>query len=196
MPDVNKRYFESLMQARDLSLRSLAKRMNMSHSQLSLTFSGDRKMQLDEAAQLSSIFGEPLHRVVENAGVVVKAVGSNRVSVIGAMAGDGTVTIHPEGVIERTHAPDGLPEDSVAIQVRTSSSALDWLDGTVFFCPRPNGVDSAILGRFSFCQIKDGPACMASVRRGYKDGSFNLRGPYNADSVRLVFATPVLFSRH
>ena len=196
MTGVNRRYFDSLMQGKDLSLRGLAKRMGMSHSQLSLTFSGDRKMQLDEAAQLSSIFGEPLHRIVEAAGVVVQNFNTQRISVIGAMQGDGTVAIHEEGVIERTHAPEGLPEDSIAIQVRTSSSTLDWLDGTVFFCAHPNGVDSAILGRFSYCQIKDGPACMAAVRRGYKDGTFNLRGPYNADSVALTFATPVLFSRH
>lgn len=38
MADVNRRYFESLMQAKDLSLRALAKRMGMSHSQLSLAF--------------------------------------------------------------------------------------------------------------------------------------------------------------
>ena len=38
--EVNRRYFESLMQDKDLSLRGLAKLMDMSHSQLSLTFSG------------------------------------------------------------------------------------------------------------------------------------------------------------
>lgn len=195
MPDVNKRYFESLMQAKDLSLRALAKRMGMSHSQLSLTFSGDRKMQLDEVAQLSSIFGEPIHRIVENAGVLVRSLNHQRVSVIAVMNGDGTVSTHPEGVIERTSSPEALPEDGIGIQCRTSGSALEWMDGWVFFCSKPTGVDSAVPGRFAYCQIKDGPACMASVRRGYQDKSLNLRGPFNADSVSLAFAAPVLFSR-
>jgi transcriptional regulator with XRE-family HTH domain len=184
------------MQAKDLSLRGLAKRMGMSHSQLSLVFSGDRRLQLEEAAQLSSIFGEPLYRIVEAAGVSVRPIGSHRVSVIGAMQGDGTVALHPDGVIERTTAPEGMPEDSIALQARTGGSALDWMDGWVFFCPKPDGVDSAILGRFAFCQIKDGPKVLASVRRGYQEGSYNLRGPFSADSVRLVSATPVLFSRN
>lgn len=195
MPEVNRRYFESLMEAKDLSLRGLAKRMGMSHSQLSLAFSGDRRLQLEEAAQLSSIFGEPLHRIVEAAGVMVRAVGGGCVSVIGAMRGDGTVDLYGDDVIERTSAPEGVPEDGVAIQARTGETPLDFMDGWVFFLPRPNGVDFAILGRFALCKLKDGPAVMASVRRGYRERSFNLRGTYNADSVRLEFATPVLFSR-
>ena len=196
MADVNKRYFESLMQGKELSLRGLAQRMGMSHSQLSLTFSGDRKLQLDEAAMLASIFGEPLHRIVENAGVAVRTLVNNWVSVIGAMQGDGTVLMHEEGVIERTTAPEGIPEDGIAVQARTAGSALDWLDGTVFFMPRVQGVDSAILGRFALCKIKGGPFVMASVRRGYQDNTYNVRGPYSADSVRLESATPVVISRN
>ncbi len=196
MTTVDRRYFESLMQAKNLSLRGLARRMQMSHSQLSLVFSGVRRLQLDEVAQLSSIFGEPLHRIVEAAGVAVRPVGTHRVSVVGAMQGDGTVAPHPDGVIERTSTPDGMSEDSIAIQARTAGGPLDWMDGFVFFCPKPSGVDAAILGRFAYCQIKDGPAVMASVRRGYKDGTFNLRGTFNADSVKLISATPVLFTRN
>lgn len=196
MSEVNRRYFESLMQSRDLSLRGLAKRMSMSHSQLSLTFSGARKLQVDEAAQLSSIFGRPLHEIVEAAGVDVRTMVGQRVSVIGAMRGDGTVEPNSDDVSERTSAPEGIPEDGIAIQARTAGSAMDWLDGAVFFCLRPDGVDPAALGRFCFCQVKDGPAVMASVRRGYREGTFNLRGPYSADSVRLESAAVVLATRN
>lgn len=196
MPDVNRRFFESLMEARDLSLRGLAKRMGMSHSQLSLMLSGARRLQLDEAAQLSSIFGVPLHRIVEAAGITTHPHVNHRVSVIGAMKGDGTVELNPDGVIERTTAPDFFPENGVAIQARTGGSALDWTDGWVFFVEKPNGVDPALLGRFCLCRIKDGPMVMASVRRGYKERTYNLRGPYAADSVQLDSAAVVLFSRN
>lgn len=196
MSEVNRRYFESLMQAKELSLRGLAQRMGLGHSQLSLTFSGDRKMQLEEAAKLSSIFGEPLHKIVENAGVAVRTFVSQRVSVIGAMRGDGTVELHGDSVIERTTAPEGLPEEGVAIQARTGGSSLDWMDGWVFFAAKPNGVDPAILGRFAFCRIHDGPAVMASVRRGYRENTYNLRGPFSADSVKLDGAAVVMFTRN
>ena len=196
MTDVNKRYFESLMQAKEMSLRNLAQRMNMSHSQLSLTFSGDRKMQLDEAAQIASIFGEPLYRVIENVGVSVRGTAVKRVGVVGAVQGDGTVLIHPPSTIERTNAPEDVPENGIAIQCRTAGSPLDWLDGAVFFCPAPSGVANEILGRLTYCQIKEGPAVVAAVKRGYKENTFNLSGPFNRESATLVWATPILWTRN
>ena len=196
MSDVNKRYFESLMQGKSLSLRGLAQRMNMSHSQLSLTFSGDRKMQLDEAAQIASIFGEPLYRVIENVGVQVRGTATRRVSVVGAVQGDGTVLIHPAGTIERTNAPEDVPENGIAIQCRTAGSPLDWLDGAVFFCPAADGISNTILGRFTYCQVKGGPAVVAAVKRGYRENTFNLSGPFAAESVALEWATPILWTRN
>lgn len=179
-----------------MSLRALAKRMGMSHSQLSLAFSGDRKLQLDEVAQIASIFNEPIPRIMANAGVAIDPTGNSRVSVIGAMQGDGTVTMHPEGVIERTDAPEGVPEDGSAVQARCTGSTLDWMDSWVFFCNHTTGVDPAVLGRFALCKIHDGPFVMASVRRGYREGTYNLRGPFTADSVTLDSAAIVLATRN
>ena len=196
MSDVDRRFFEGLMQDKDLSLRGLASRMGMSHSQLSLTFSGDRKFQLSEVAQLSSIFGQPIERIIKAAGVEVPAIGVSRVDVIGAMQGDGTVILHSPGTIERASAPEGTPEGSIAVQARTAGSDMDWIDRTVLFIAKPNGVEPGILGRLCFCQIKDGPAVIAAVRRGYAENTFSLYGPFRTESVRLEFAAPVLFSRH
>ena len=196
MSDVNRRYFESLMTDKRMSLRSLAAKMGMGHSQLSLTFSGARRPQLDEAAQLSQIFSVPLHDVVEALGVTLKPPSGARASVVGVVVGDGTVALHESGVIERTTAPEGLPADVVAVQVRASGSPLDWMDGWVFFCRPPHGeVDPASLGRFCLVKIKDGPAAMAAVRRGYRDNTHTLRGPFSADSVLLEWSSPILMTR-
>jgi len=195
MSEVNRRYFESLMADRRMSLRALAQKMGMGHSQLSLTFSGTRRPQLDEAAQLSQIFGEPLHRVVEALGVAIKPTSGSRVSVVGAVNGDGTVTMHPKSVVERTMAPEGLPPDIVAVQVRAPGSPMDWLDGAVLFCRPPDGIDAASLGRFCLVKIKDGPAAVAGVRRGYLDGSHNLTGPYAVQNAALEWASPIIIAR-
>lgn len=195
MSEVNRRYFESLMADKRMSLRALAQKMGMGHSQLSLTFSGARKMQLDEAAQLSQIFGEPLHRIVENVGVTVRPQTGARVSVVGVVAGDGTVAMHQNGVVERTSAPEGLPDEVVAVQVRAPGSPLDWMDGWVFFSRPPNGVDPAGVGRFCLVKIKDGPAAVAAVRRGYHEATYNLTGPLSRESVALDWSTPILATR-
>lgn len=196
MAEVNRRYFEGLMQDRKLSLRGLAKRMSMGHSQLSLTFSGDRKLTINEAVQLSSILGVPLADIIEASGVSVRMAAEFRVPVIGAVQGDGTVLMTPEDEAERTSAPDILPPDTVAVQARTAGTSLEWLDGVVMFCRRPSSFDMASLGRLSLCKIVGGPAVLAAVRRGYREGSFNLFGPHTAESVRLESATPILVSRH
>lgn len=196
MPSVNKRYFEDLMRDNKLSLRQLAHRMGISHSQLSLTFSGSRKMQLHEAVQLSSMFNEPLGRVIQAMGVAEMPAMSHHINVIGHLGGDGVVTKNPPDAIERTMAPAGVPDDGFAVQARTAGTPWDFMDGVVWFAHRQNGVDPAAIGRLAICQIKDGPLVMAGLRRGYLDGTHNLTGFYKAENVRLDWATPVLLARH
>lgn len=196
MAEVNRRYFDSLLLDKGLSLRALAQRMGMSHSQLSLTFNGHRKFQLEEAAQIASIFGQPIARVIEAAGVSVRDGHAVRVSVIGAMNGDGTVSMHPAGTIERTTAPPDLPENGVAVQARTAGTPLAWADGFVFFCAKPDGVDPAALGRFCLVQIKSGPAAMATVTRGYQERTYNLAGPFTLPNAALEWATPIAWTRN
>lgn len=193
---VDKRFFESLMASKKLSMRSLAAKMGMSHSQLSLTFSDQRRMQLDEAAQLAEILGVPLHRVAEAAGVGTQRANGRRITVIGAMTGDGTVDLYPQGVIERTASPDAaLPENVVAVQARTADTPLSWMDGWVAFCVKTDEVEPDAIGRFCLAKVDGGPAVMATVRRGYREGTFNLSGPYTKDSERLEWASPILISR-
>lgn len=196
MTEINRRYFESLMAEKKLSLRGLAHRMGLGHSQLSLTFSGARRAQLDEAAKLAQIFGEPLYKVVEALGVEVRPTNGRRISVIGSITGDGTVSMYAPDIIERTTAPDDLPDEGVAIQARTTGSPLEWLDGAVFFSRKPGGVDPAILGRLSLLKVKNGPAAIGMVKRGYRENTNNIAGPYHAESVDLEWATPILFTRN
>lgn len=195
MPEVDRRYFEGLMDDKNMSLRALAKRMNMGHSQLSLAFSGARKLTLNEASELAQIFNQPLSRVVEAAGVTVRKSSSERVQVAGAVRGDGTVAEHDPSVVERTNNVPDLPEDVIALHCRTAGSPLDFIDGWVAFCRKPDKVDPSVIGRLAYCKVKNGPAVLASVRRGYEDGTYNLAGFYTRESAILEFATPILLIR-
>lgn len=196
MGEINRRYFEALMADKQMSLRGLATRMGIGHSQLSLTFSGARRLQLDEAAELSQIFGVPIHEIVENAGVAVRPTSGKRVSVVGAMRGDGTVDVYGDDTVERTAAPGDLPDNTIAVQARTAGSSLDWVDGWVIFFRQHDGIDPAILGRWCFVKIRNGPAVLAAVRRGYQDGTYNLSGTYVRENATLEWATPALLTRN
>lgn len=196
MPEINRRYFDTMMQDRKLSLRGLATKMGMSHSQLSLMFSGVRRAQIDEAAQLSQIFGEPIARIIENLGVATRPVSGRRVSVIGAVGGDGVVKMHDSDTVERTSAPEELPDDCIAVQFRTAGTALDWLDGIVCFSKQNRGVDPQITGRCCLVKIQNGPVVISAVKRGYRENSYNLSGPYAKESAIIDWATPILMTRH
>lgn len=192
---VNRKYFDSLLADNKMSLRALASRMEMGHSQLSLTFSGERKLQLDEAAQLARIFGEPIVKIIEAAGVKVPDSGL-RVSVIGAINGQGILDCYGKDIVERTTAPNGMPEGTVAAQCRTVATPLEWMDGFVLFFKKPPHVEPSIVGRFSVCKIHDGPAVIAGVRRGYAEGTYTLIGPYRGENVYLDYASPVVLTRN
>lgn len=193
---VDKRFFETVMASKKLSMRALAAKMDRTHSQLSLMFSGQRRMQLDEAIKLSELLGIPLQRIAEAAGAGQARAGGKRVSVIGAMTPSGVVDVYPPGTIERTYAPAAdLPEDLVAVQARTADSPASWMDAWVFFCVPTTTIEPDAVGRFCLAKIETGDTLMATVRRGYRDGTYNLSGPYTRDSVRLEWATPILLTR-
>lgn len=196
MPEINRRYFDNLLADRQMSLRGLAKLMGMSHSQLSLALSGARRLQIDEAVQIADIFGEPLYRVIESAGVPLRSSGSRRLAVIGAMRGDGTVEEYGDSVVERVNAPDNLPDSAVAIQCRTVGTPMAWLDGAILFCRAPTEVDPGALGRLCYFKIKGGPAAVGALARGYRENTFNSAGPYIGESIAIEFATPIAFTRN
>lgn len=195
MSNVNKGYFLDLMKGRRLSMRGLAKRMGMQHSQLSLTLSGQRKLALDEAAQLSDIFGVPIHEIVVNMGVGVRPVSGRRVSVMGFVGRDGVVTMNPPEAIERTDAPANMPDNCVAIQCRTADTPLSWMDGFVLFSKKPDTLDAEATGRFCLARIKNGPVVAATVKRGYREGTYNLSGPHQSENEILDWATPFVLAR-
>ncbi|MDN7179059.1 helix-turn-helix domain-containing protein [Caballeronia sp. SEWSISQ10-4 2] len=195
MASVDKQYFLDLMAARKLSMRGLATKMGMNHSQLSLSLSGKRRMQLDEAAALSEMFGVPLHDIVVAAGIESKPSTGKRVSVLGYVGNGGVVTMHAKDTRERTEVPCALPDHAAAIQFRTADTPLSWMDAWVaFYIPREN-VAPECIGRFSLCQLDGGRVVVATVKRGYQDGTYALSGPYTASSVELDWATPLLFCR-
>lgn len=194
---VDRRFFDALMADKKLSLRALAKKMEMSHTQLSLTFSGSRRLQLEEAAKMADLLGVSLQSVAHAYGITATAPNHGRCSVIGALTGTGTVDVYAPNVIERASlpAPD-MSDDIVAIQARTADSPLSWLDGWLFFLRRSDGVEPDCIGRFCFATLSGGRSVMATLRRGYREGTFNLSGPVSDSSVGILSASPVIMTRN
>lgn len=197
---MNKRFFDDLLVAKGMSLRQLAKRMDMLPSQLSLMLNGKRRMQMAEAVRMSQLLGAPLNEILLAAGIN-EAVG-RRCKIVGILAGDGLVHKVEEGAIERVMMPDGLPDHTVAVQARTAESPLAWMDGWVLFV---NGEREPVemVDRFCLVTLEDGRRLFATIRRGYTTGTFNLSGTalnnhsFNTlTDQRVTVASPVLMTKH
>lgn len=189
---VNRPFFDNLLNSRGLSLRSLATKMNKTHSQLSLTLSGNRNMPLDEAAFWSEEFGVPLYLIAQNVGIDVRSITAKRAEIVGHMTGAGIVEPDPSEHHARVIAPDDLPDGGIAVQARTVHTELEYADGWLFFCAAPRIIEPDIIGRLCYCQIRGGPAVIAGLRRGYLPGTYNLYGFHEQESAALEWATPVL----
>lgn len=193
---MNRRYLDNLLNDQGMSMRSLAKLMNMKHSQLSLTFSGARRLQLDEAVKMSSIFGVPLQVIAANAGTTDRFEDGARISVTGAMRGTGIVEPLEVGGAARVSVPAGfVTKDAVAAQARTADTPLSWMDGVVWVCRPMHSVGEGI-GRLCWLTLPDGREVIATPRRGYAENRFNLTGPFQAENTEVTSGLVVLLTLH
>ena len=130
---VNKRYFSDLMKDRKVSLREVARRMEVWPAALSRSLDDKRKMQMEEAVQLARILSVPLAEVLVNAGIEQAVVTSRRCSIIGHVHEGAEVEPLAPDVIERVSIPDGIADDVVAIQNHTSETPAAYADGWITY---------------------------------------------------------------
>lgn len=194
---VNKRFFDDLMSDKRLSLRSIAKQMDMLPSQLSLTLNGKRRMQIAEAVKLSQILGAPLAELMIAAGIEEARQERRRCSVVGHINGNAEIELVPKGTAERVMLPDGVTDGSVAIQYRTADSGMSFADGWLIFCQSDQQDPTELIGCFCRVKITGGPEVIGTVRRGYDSGTFNVTvGVHNHTSVRLDWAAKIILTLH
>jgi transcriptional regulator with XRE-family HTH domain len=189
MNTINKEYFFDMLEERKMSLRALAKRMDMAHSQLSATLYGKRRMQLDEAAQISQILGAPLIEIVSAMGIDAKPATGKRVRLAGFLGSSGKVSLYGGDVIESVAAPFSLPPRTSAVQVRDANAPAD---GWVLFYEMGSDVDASAVGRLSVCELADGSLVVGTLKPGDEIGTFNVTGFYDAKGIELRRAAPVL----
>ena len=194
---VNKRFFMDTMKDRSVSLREVAKRIDVWPAALSRSLDGKRKMQIPEAVKLAQALNIPLGEVLRNAGIQESQVIGRRCNIIGHLVAAGVVEPLPHGTIERTAIPDGLPDDVIAVQAHTADSAASYCDGWIYFFSG-EADPSLLIGRFILATTEDGVMVMGTLRRGYDSGTYNLVGPVHEQikSVRIKTARPGLITLH
>lgn len=194
---VNKRYFSDLMKDRKLSLREVARRIEVWPAALSRSLDGKRKMQIAEAVALSRILSVPLAEVMLNAGIEQARIAGRRCSIIGHVLEGAVVEPVPADVIERVSIPDGLGDDVVAVQNHTSETPAAYADGWITFLGQESD-PSDCLGCYGLVCIEDDGWIMGTIRRGYSLGMWNVFLPMrdNRKNVRISWVRRAILTIH
>jgi DNA-binding XRE family transcriptional regulator len=172
---IDTKWFKEKLADAGLSQRQLAKKLGLDQSAISLTFSGRRRMQFKEAADIARLIGLPVSEVLRNAGVPIDQ-GEQTVPLAAYMDTHGE--IHCMGYDgERVTPPKPMPAGSTAVQCRTAGSALEHMDGWLIFGGPHVPADKMPLDTFGAAKLKNGVCVFGTVRRGYKKGRYNVSGP-------------------
>lgn len=152
-----------------MSLRQLAKKIELDPSALSLTFRGKRKMTLEEANQIANLLGVQVTEILRQAGVPVSE-DVQGVRLIGTV--DSRSVVKPlAGAVKRIHAPADVPIEGYALQVRAANVVGD---GWLLFVSGDKSPPELMLDRLCVATLKGGTRIVGSLRRGYDADLFNL----------------------
>jgi len=194
---VNTRWFKEKLDEKKLSQRSLAKRLGIDPSAVSLMLRGKRDIRLEEAIELSKILGLPRDDVLAQVGLDLSTLNpaGDKLKVIGWVDTDGAVhpgTVQGPGYVP---APPGVPEGTVAIRYQTNDVRDGWL---AYFKP-VEYVQPEAIGRYAVVTALDGKMAIRILKHGYEPGIYRMSRLAMADGVgesgQILAASPVLWLR-
>jgi plasmid maintenance system antidote protein VapI len=165
---VNTDWFRAKLAERELSMRGLAKKMELDPASISLMLRGMRRMTTAEANKIAVILGISVTEILRQAGVPVSE-DAHTVALTGTIDANGKVK--PLKGKERHQTPPDVPTDGIALQVRCPSSAAD---GWLVFCASATVPPDSALERLCVVNLKGGDAIVGTLRKGYNKDTYNI----------------------
>lgn len=199
--NIDKNWFVQKLEENHRSVRGLARHMDIDPSAVSRMFSGERRMQMEEAAEIAQFLGVHVKEVLQHAGMAIDLDGLPT-RVILAMSIDEKGYLHkltdprplPQAVIDRAQAAiAGANSKVIAAQVRAASGPLAMMDDAVILFNATEIVEPSAIGALSICRKKDGSQVFVKVIRARKTGEATLQcAASKTIEATLLTATPVL----
>jgi transcriptional regulator with XRE-family HTH domain len=199
---VNRLWFEDALRAVSKSQAELARHLDVSPSQVSKLFKGERRVQLDEIESISLFLNKPIRDVLINLGVKLddeprgQAPQGRSVPVVGNIDPDGTVHIDLQKPIRNVEAPGRVPPGTAAVVVPPAMAAsLHAVSGLYFFVV-PDKLDPAAVGRLAIVRQARGPWLLRTVSPSLEPGRYDLSGPEGIqENQTITLAGPILMIR-
>lgn len=199
---INKDWFMGQLHDQKKSVRGLARYMEIDPSAVSRMLSGERRMKMEEAAEIARFLGSPVSEVLSHAGVAFDLDGQQSRIILAAIVSD-------TGAIERLPEPRPLPQNVIeramaairphgngriiAAQVRAATGPLAIWDDAVILFGHTERVEPDAIGSLSICRLMSGDQLLARIDRARKTGEARVIDMTSAPrEVMLDTATPVL----
>ncbi|MBW9054842.1 helix-turn-helix domain-containing protein [Rhizobium mesosinicum] len=208
MAEIDGEWFHNQLDGRGQSLRALARHLGKDASAVSRTFSGKRRMTMEEAVEIAVFLGVSVSEVIHHAGIAGRigttseGEGPGQKILLSAVIGDdGEVRALsepqplPQAVLDKAQLSIGASRNRriIAAEVRASSGPLSiWDDAVLLFAPA-DGIEPGAIGALSICGLAGGRQILARLDRARKTGEARVVTPAGKiEDVVLVAATPVL----
>ncbi|MGZ2448272.1 transcriptional regulator with XRE-family HTH domain [Rhizobium ruizarguesonis] len=202
MAEIDSAWFQNQLKDNGKSLRGLARHLEIDPSAVSRTFSGQRRMTMEEATQIALFLGLPVTEVMKHAGISMDAEGAATRILLAAFI-DETGTMQrlteprplPATVIEKAQLAigSGYRKQVIAAQIRASSGPLSIWDDAVLLFNHTDVVEPAAIGSLSICRVRGGKQILAKVDRARKTGEASVVSPAGKiEDAILETATPII----
>lgn len=191
---VNTKWFRARLAERDMSMRRLAKLLELDPSAVSLMLRGRRTMTADEANRISGLLTIPVTEVLAQAGIPIED-DARSFPVKAWVDTRGSLHTITAKNARRVTAPRDVPGAGLAVQIRASELASD---GWVLFSGAFDTRVDAFIDRLCIVELSGDGHMVGTLKRGYDDEKFNLvpfTGASAIDNVAVKAAAPVLWIR-
>lgn len=191
----NTKWFRDRLAERAMSVRGLAKKLELDPSAVSLTLRGRRKMTLAEANQIAVLLGVSVTEVIRQAGIAV-ADDVKGIRLLGTVDSESNVKTLKDSAIKMVSAPPDVPADGFALQIRAPQSLQD---GWLIMAGAMTDLMDLMLDRPCVVTLADKRRIVGILRRGYEPDAFNIipmLAPEKAIEDQAVTAvSPILWIR-
>lgn len=191
---VNTKWFRERLSERDMSMRRLAKLLELDPSAVSLMLRGKRTMTADEANRISGLLTIPVTEVLAQAGIPIEDDARSFPVKAWVDARGALHTVTAKNA-RRVTAPRDVPGAGLAVQIRASELASD---GWVLFTGAFDTRVESFIDRLCVVELASNGHMIGTLKRGYDDEKFNLvpfTGAATIDNVAVKAAAPVLWIR-
>lgn len=168
-PNIDREWFLDRLEEREISVRGLARMLEIDPSSCSLMLRGVRRISPDEAIGMADILNTTPSEIFKRAGAPM-ADESRSIPVKYFQNDALEVREIPSEARDEFKAPYDTPTNAYAIQMRSASLTDGWVavvNGT------KRGADD-LIGQYSLICLNSGDMMMGVIRKGYRAGTHNI----------------------